>query len=71
MSKFTVLRREITQCACVRTHQSGARAHTHTHAYLETAQMKSIETAHLYLGASSWSTWLTCVNSCKVTSEEI
>lgn len=33
--------------------------------------MKSMETEHLYFGASSWSSWLTFVNSCRVTREEI
>lgn len=39
--------------------------------HLEMAQMKSMETEHLYLGASSWSSWLTLVSSCRVTREEI
>lgn len=44
---------------------------TDVHTHLDMAQMKSIDTAHLYFGASSWSSWLTWVNSCKVTREEI
>lgn len=47
----------------------GGRCVCFTH--LETAQMKSMETEHLYFGASSWSSWLTLVNSCRVTREEI
>lgn len=42
-----------------------------TTTHLDMAQMKSMETAHLYLGASSWSSWLTWASSCKVTREEI
>lgn len=39
--------------------------------HLEIARMKSRETAHLYLGESSWSSCPTWERSCRVTRDEI
>lgn len=39
--------------------KSGGHVYSDMYTHLDMAQMKSMETAHLYFGASSWSSWLT------------